>query len=93
MFQSQLGGIITTGGGFSTYNPIPSWQKKAVANYFSSVAANMPSPGYNVQGRAIPDVSFIGVAYQVVVGGGLASLYGTSASAPVFAAMSEYFHH
>ena len=33
--QSQLGGVITTGGGFSTYFATPSWQAKAVSGYFN----------------------------------------------------------
>jgi hypothetical protein len=32
--QSQLGGVITTGGGFSTYYAAPDWQTDAVAGYF-----------------------------------------------------------
>ncbi len=84
--QSQLGGVITTGGGFSTYYVMPSWQVDAVSYYFSHVAAS-PNPGYNPAGRAYPDISYCGVDYPVVIGGKVYSIYGTSASAPVFAAM------
>jgi tripeptidyl-peptidase-1 len=86
--QSQLGGVITTGGGFSTYNPTPSWQQEAVTAYFDGLsAAQIPTNGYNPNGRGYPDVSLIGVWYQVVVQGNVTSLFGTSASAPLFAAM------
>jgi len=42
---------------------------------------------FNKNGRAIPDMSMMGVYYQVVVGGSLVSLFGTSCSAPVTAAV------
>lgn len=47
--QSQEGGIITTGGGFSTYYEAPSWQTAAIANYFSAAeaAGTTPSSGYS----------------------------------------------
>lgn len=82
--QSQLGGVITTGGGFSMYFPTPSWQSKSVTNYLSAVA---PTPGYNPQGRAYPDISLMAVEFPVVVNSQLTTLFGTSASAPVMAAM------
>ena len=86
--QSQLGGVITTGGGFSTYYAQPSWQTDAVDAYFAGLSAGeQPSSGYNPNGRGIPDVSLIGVNYQVVIQGSLKTLFGTSASAPVFGAM------
>jgi tripeptidyl-peptidase-1 len=86
--QANTGGVITTGGGFSTYNPTPSWQVDAVNAYFDALtASNTPTSGYNRNGRGYPDVSLIGVWYQVVVQGEFISLFGTSASAPVFAAM------
>lgn len=80
--QSQNGGVISSGGGFSTYFAAPRWQSKAVANYLSSV--NLTS-GFNPYGRAYPDVSLLGTNYQVYIAGKVSSLYGTSASAPVFA--------
>ena len=65
--QSNLGGIITSGGGFSTYFPQPSWQTAAVSNYFNEMAAASTTPviGFNSQGRGIPDISLLGVNYQV----------------------------
>jgi len=82
--QSQLGGVITTGGGFSTYSPTPEWQHAAVNTYLARSSA---AAGYNPNGRAYPDVSMIGVWYQVVVNNQLSAVFGTSASSPVFAAM------
>eukprot|EP01031_Cornospumella_fuschlensis_P032428 gene32428-39213_t len=85
--QSQLGGLITTGGGFSTYYPVPSWQEETTSYYFSHLSAGeTPTSGYNSQGRGYPDISLIGVEYQVIIDGDPYSLYGTSASSPVIAA-------
>ena len=52
-----------------------------------SKAGKLPSPGYNRNGRAIPDVSALGHAYLTVVGGNLVAVDGTSASAPVWAGL------
>jgi len=86
--QSTTGGVITTGGGFSSYWEAPSWQTKAIANFFNTTSAdgNTPSSGYNPQGRGYPDISLLGADYPVYVNGNLYTLYGTSASSPVFAA-------
>lgn len=86
--QSQLGGVITSAGGFSTYYATPSWQASATSTYLGQFdAANAPAPGYNSYGRGIPDLSLVGVYYQAVVGGHFMSFFGTSASTPVAAAM------
>ena len=84
-----MGGVITSGGGFSNYNARPSWQTSAVTNYFAALGTNQPAPGYSISGRGYPDVSLLGVSYEVVMSGALQSVYGTSCSAPVFAAMGE----
>ena len=84
--QSQLGGIITTGGGFSTYYSTPSYQQSILDYYFDNLKSK-PRSGYNSEGRGYPDIAFIGVNYQVYIQGSIYSLYGTSASAPVLAAM------
>jgi len=82
-----------SGGGFSTQFPQPAWQASAVAGYFSTVdPASLPDPKkatYPKNGRATPDVAALGTAFQVIndgqpIPGGVG---GTSASAPVFAAI------
>ena len=47
--QSNAGGVITTGGGFSSYYAAPSWQTDAISTFFASTVAdgNSPSSGYN----------------------------------------------
>jgi len=85
--QVTVSGIITSGGGFSTYFAQPSYQKAAVAKYFSRLKTQ-PRSGYNPNGRAYPDVALIGVRYVTVLGSpNQAYMFGTSASAPVFAGM------
>ena len=87
--QSQLGGVITSGGGFSTYFEYEDWQGEAQLEYADYVILNgmQPAAGYNVYGRGFPDLSLIGVWYQVVIQGYLQPIFGTSASTPVVAAM------
>ena len=80
------GGVITSGGGFSTFFERPTWQDSSVANYLQS-SAMKPSGGYNRDGRGYPDVSAIAVRYSVVIANDFYSIYGTSASAPVIAGM------
>ena len=88
--QSDKGGVITTGGGFSGFYPQPTYQSSAVAAYLSSAAGTAAAAGFNRQGRAYPDLAAIGVNYPTYIGGVLYSLYGTSASAPVVAALCKY---
>jgi len=84
--SSKTGGVITTGGGFSSTFPTPSYQQTQVNNYFSSLASD-PVSGYNRNGRGFPDVSVLGYNYAVANGGNFDLESGTSASTPVFAGM------
>ena len=84
--QSNEGGVITTGGGFSTIFSQPSYQSSAVSGYFDSLSkSEEPVSGYDAGNRGYPDVSMAGYNYEVVIGGSTFSLSGTSASSPVFA--------
>eukprot|EP01041_Mallomonas_annulata_P002381 gene2381-4625_t len=86
--QSDAGGVITSGGGFSHVYPTPSWQKAAIDSYFESLPSTItPVPGYSTSGRGYPDVSLAALNYPVVVGGEMYVVSGTSASSPVVAAM------
>merc|ERR1712054_499809 len=49
--------IGLSSGGFSDYWPTPQWQKDAVAQYLSMSGLPDKSKGYNVSGRAYPDIS------------------------------------
>lgn len=81
------GAVITSGGGFSTVFGTPQYQRTHVKSYFRHLNRhNKPKAGFNNAGRGYPDVAMLGTKYQVVVGPYIYSMYGTSASAPVFAA-------
>ncbi|KDO27933.1 hypothetical protein SPRG_07208 [Saprolegnia parasitica CBS 223.65] len=82
--SSELGALITSGGGFSNQYPRPSYQADVVAAYLNSSA--IPSLAYfNASGRAYPDVAAFGSNFKVVIRGSTSLISGTSASAPVFA--------
>lgn len=87
---SDTGGSITTGGGFSKNFPRPRWQDSAVAPYLNN-PLTPASELFNTSGRAYPDIALLGhnyaVAFDFVKPQGLIQVSGTSASAPVFAAM------
>merc|ERR1712060_544234 len=56
--------------------------------YKQNPGAGLPRPqDFNGQGRATPDVSALGLGYQVMVGGHTMAVGGTSASAPFFASL------
>jgi tripeptidyl-peptidase-1 len=81
---SSTGGLITTGGGFSTFYSQPSYQSSAVSHYFSTAKAPLGS-GYAKQNRGYPDISMPGHNYIVVINNNQYQVSGTSASSPVAA--------
>ncbi|OQS02453.1 tripeptidyl-peptidase [Thraustotheca clavata] len=84
--SSDLGGLITSGGGFSNKYARPSYQDTAVGRYLVSPTAPSSTNGYyNASGRAYPDVTAFGANFKVVIHGTTSLISGTSASAPVFA--------
>lgn len=83
--QSNQGGVISSGGGFSNYYSTPAWQASLVSAYVSSAAGKSAVAGYSTGRRGYPDVSLTAVNYQYFVGGQLYKASGTSASCPVMA--------
>jgi len=80
--------MITSGGGFSSYFPTPDYQRNAVDRYFNALnSTQIPTAGFNRGGRAYPDVSLIGVDYEVIVQYLSVFMYGTAAAVPVYGAM------
>jgi len=76
-----------SGGGFANYFAAPDYQTAAVNQYFS-VAQNLPpATDYNRTGRAFPDVSAQSVGFDIVVGGSLEPVDGTSCAAPTFSSV------
>ncbi|KAJ6787265.1 hypothetical protein PWT90_05858 [Aphanocladium album] len=75
-----------TGGGFSNLFDTPDYQKNDTAAFLSTV----PGPykkRFRTEGRGYPDVSLIGTAVPIVLGGQNKKGTGTSASAPSWAAL------
>jgi kumamolisin len=76
--QSEGGGA--TGGGVSSYFALPSWQS----------GAKVPAPANGSGGRGVPDVAgdaAPATGYQILVDGESAVVGGTSAVAPLWAAL------
>ncbi|KAF2077572.1 hypothetical protein CYY_001113 [Polysphondylium violaceum] len=77
--------LITTGGGFSNYSPMPSYQQKAVNDYFNSGVKFPNSTFFNSSNRAFPDISALGHNYFILAAGADQVIDGTSCSSPVLA--------
>ena len=85
-----LGSRITSGGGFSDYAARPAYQNASVQAYLAAAEAQglLPPPSYfNRSGRAYPDLAANAHNYVIYLGGQALSVDGTSASAPVVAAL------
>ncbi|KAJ6578646.1 subtilisin-like protein [Mycena vulgaris] len=76
-----------SGGGFSNNFARPAWQDAAVQNYLDNFVPNYAASVFNRSGRAYPDVSANGWPLVIAEGGGFVHSGGTSASAPIFAAV------
>lgn len=86
VFREKLGapiGLMTSGGGFSEKTKIPSWQAETLTEWGQR---SQETAG----GRGIPDLALnahMESSFLIRVGGYNATAGGTSASAPVFAAL------
>ncbi len=76
-----------SGGGFSSVFPRPAWQEDAVSNYLEKYAPKYGESVFNSSGRAFPDVSALGLKLATVWNDKTYGIGGTSASAPIFAAI------
>ena len=92
-----------SGGGFSNIYPTPSYQNTTIQNYFANhdpgypyykisgtnnpTAAQYGSGIYNRAGRGYPDASAVGDNVLIINNGAPTLIGGTSAAAPVFAAI------
>lgn len=87
--ESACEQVIYSGGGFSNTFALPSYQRSAVSTYFNKYAPSYTSAQYNNSRatRGFPDVSANGANYLVSVNGQYLSVFGTSASSPVFASV------
>ncbi|KAF7347982.1 Family S53 protease-like protein [Mycena sanguinolenta] len=73
----------SSGGGFSNYFPVPSWQAADTSAYLESIG-DQYSGMYNPSGRGFPDVTSEWEVY-IVNEGGVTSVGGTSCASPIFA--------
>ncbi|KAJ7081328.1 family S53 protease-like protein [Mycena belliarum] len=73
-------------GGFSRVFTQPSYQTTAVKTYLTALGSTN-SGKFTPTGRAFPDVSAQGVDYEIVSGGTLEGVSGTSCSSPMFASV------
>jgi len=78
---------FASGGGFSQYFATPDYQTDAVKGYLASGVALPPASYFNATGRGYPDVAAIGHNNIIVQSGQTEAVGGTSASAPIFAAI------
>ena len=78
----------TAGGGFSLYETeTPTWQRDFVEIFLATTASLPNETSFNRHGRAYPDLSAIGHSCPTYLNGELASVDGTSCSAPVIAGL------
>jgi len=91
---SVQGAGFTSGGGFSTYTPTPSYQVDAVNAYLESGVALPPSSYFNRSNRGYPDVAALGDSYAIYMSGygGWSTQSGTSASSPTFTAVAGFLN-
>lgn len=91
------GSSITTGGGFSSYQPGPDFQKAAVASFLQNGTNLPPSWSFNPQNRGYPDIVFNGHDYVIFGSNNTQNLDqcpclelgvdGTSCSSPAFSGL------
>lgn len=85
--------VSFSGGGFSRLFAQPAYQSAAVTTFLNSLGSKFAGL-FNATGRAYPDVAAQGSGFQVVIGGTVNSVGGTSASSPtvagVFALLNDF---
>jgi len=77
--------IGLSSGGFSDYWPMPAWQKDAVGKYLQQSGLPDRSLGYNISGRAFPDVAAQATNFFVYAGVPQPLVSGTSCASPAAA--------
>ena len=82
--ESACETVILSGGGFSNVFAVPSYQQKAVADYFTNSAPPYGADRFNNSKavRGYPDVSANGANYVIAADGNFTKAFGTSGSFP-----------
>ena len=88
----ELSGVSFSGGGFTpakyfTRDNSSTWQIALVERYLNSGVTLPPKIKWDRTGRAIPDISAVGVNFQVVLENRTSGVSGTSASTPLVAGL------
>jgi tripeptidyl-peptidase-1 len=87
-YPSSEVGESWSGGGFSIYSDMPSYQQSAVQQYLQQRSVPFPDKSlFNASKRAYPDISLNGHNFLLVTGGEWSVVDGTSGSAPVLGGM------
>ncbi|KAJ7589493.1 family S53 protease-like protein [Mycena floridula] len=73
-------------GGFSRVFTRPSYQATAVSTYLTALGSTN-SGKFTATGRGFPDVAAQGVNVEIVDGGSIGTVAGTSCSSPIFASV------
>ncbi|OQR88079.1 tripeptidyl-peptidase [Achlya hypogyna] len=81
---TDTGGAISSGSGYSWYADRPSYQDSVVRAYAGPLP---PANLYRANGRVFPDVVAVGHNIPIIVNGRAELTDGTSASAPIVAAV------
>jgi len=83
--ESACEQVIFSGGGFSNFFAMPSYQKAQVTNFLENFPPPYTSAQFNNSGtsRAFPDLSANGANYVIAIDGKFELVFGTSASSPV----------
>ncbi|KAF5560294.1 tripeptidyl-peptidase sed2 [Fusarium phyllophilum] len=79
-------GAEFSGGGFSQYFPREKWQDSSIKSYVKALDGHL-NGHYNASNRGVPDISISATSFITRLKGQAVGLRGTSASAPVVAAM------
>lgn len=82
--STATGSLITSGGGFSEIFPRPTYQNNVLSNYFKN---NPALPASAIRKRGYPDVCFLGHNFNIIDGGLIRNVDGTSASSPSLAGL------
>ncbi|KAL4879066.1 Tripeptidyl-peptidase SED1 [Aspergillus karnatakaensis] len=77
---TQVNTLLSSGGGFSNVFPAPRYQHNALLD-FQQIQST------EAAGRGFPDLALSADAHVTAVNGRFLKMYGTSASAPVFASI------
>lgn len=87
------GAGFTSGGGFSTFSPMPAYQQEVVGGYLNSSASKLPPASFFKRtNRAHPDMAAMGSNFMVRIGDTWELVGGTSAATPTAAGVAAFLN-